>query len=41
MLGGMTSMIGLALSSLAPSLPVLFITYGGITGIVFVMGYWP
>lgn len=32
MVGGMTSMIGLALSSLAPNLTMLFFTYGGITG---------
>ena len=32
MIGGMTSMIGLALSSVAPSLTMLFFTYGGITG---------
>lgn len=32
MVGGMTSMIGLALSSLAPNLVTLFFTYGGITG---------
>ena len=33
MIGGLTSMIGLALSSLAPSLTMLlFYTYGGIPG---------
>lgn len=39
MIGGMTSMMGLALSSLAPSLTMLFFTYGGITGIIKSLNY--
>lgn len=39
MVGGMTSMIGLALSSLAPNLVTLFFTYGGITAFGLCLNY--
>nr|CAH0109386.1 unnamed protein product [Daphnia galeata] len=39
MIGGLTSMIGLALSSLAPSLTMLFFTYGGITAFGLCLNY--
>ncbi|EFX85219.1 hypothetical protein DAPPUDRAFT_98699 [Daphnia pulex] len=39
MIGGMTSMIGLALSSVAPSLTMLFFTYGGITAFGLCLNY--